>query len=122
MESKSTSVTIVVPLPPKELSPNSRCHWAVKNKVKKAYKDEVWLACLKADAPRKRALTATLQCRFYYGTKRRRDSDNALASIKYGVDSLVDYGILADDDKITHLPIIMGYDKLRPRLEMTITI
>lgn len=38
LQSVSGSTVIVLPWPPKELSPNARCHWAKLAKAKKTYR------------------------------------------------------------------------------------
>ena len=38
-------IVIELPLPAKELSPNSRCHWRAKAKAVKAYRAMAHLAC-----------------------------------------------------------------------------
>lgn len=91
-----TTTDIILPWPPKELSPNARGHWAVTARAKKAYR----LACAwqaKAQGVRKidaQALHLTLT--FYPPTRRAFDLDNALARMKSGLDGLAD--VLGVDD------------------------
>lgn len=91
-----TTTDIILPWPPKELSPNARGHWSVTARAKKAYR----LACAwqaKAQGARKidaEALHLTLT--FYPPTRRAFDLDNALASCKAGLDGLAD--VLGVDD------------------------
>lgn len=55
----------------------------------------------------------------FFPDKRRRDVDNLL---KGCLDSLVASGLMLDDSQITDLRIYRaGYDKARPRVEVTIT-
>jgi crossover junction endodeoxyribonuclease RusA len=89
--------------PPPELSPNARPFWAVKHKVRKAYREE----CARLAKSARLALgpylswplhaPVLLELRFLSATKRRRDRDNLIAWFKTGIDGLVDGGILADD-------------------------
>jgi len=78
---------LVLPWPPKELSPNARVHRLVKAKAAKAYRH----AC--------RALTKEaklvpagmhLKITFVPPTRQPRDLDNCLASIKSGLDGVAD--------------------------------
>lgn len=115
-------VTITVPLPPKQLSPNARVHWAVKNKAKKAYQEQVQVACLEQKIPKCKALSAKMQLAFHFKTKARHDPDNCIASVKCAIDQLVKYGLLSDDDKITLLPTTIHNDKENPRLVVTLEV
>ncbi len=51
---------------------------------------------------------ATVGATFHYKIKRRRDQDNAMASLKAAYDGLVDAGLIIDDD-FEHL------ERLAPR-------
>lgn len=57
---------------------------------------------------------------FYYKTKRRRDEDNAMGSLKAAYDGIVDAGLVGDDDwehmsrKIPEFRV----DKTFPRVEL----
>jgi len=116
------SVTITLPLPPKSLSPNARVHWAVKAKAVKAYRRIA--ACRTGIALgllRPYWTHATTQVTFYHARKARRDPDNLLASLKPIFDGLVDAGLLADDEYLTHLPVVKLIDSDNPRVVLTIT-
>ena len=82
---------IVFPWYPKELSPNSRLHWAKLAKFKKDYRIAWWAIALKE--ARKINLPegkVHLTIEFYPPSRRRYDLDNCLASIKSGLDGLAD--------------------------------
>ena len=95
-------------LPPRELSPNARVHWAVKAKAAREYGQTVFYAAVDA---RNRSYYETqyemclwknldhakVRVWFYVPPKRRRDIDNLVASFKSGLDALVRCGILVDD-------------------------
>lgn len=57
---------------------------------------------------------------FYHKTKRRRDEDNAIGSLKAAYDGIVDAGLVGDDDwkhmsrKIPEFRV----DKTFPRVEL----
>jgi Holliday junction resolvase RusA-like endonuclease len=61
-----------------------------------------------------------VQCRFFFATTRRRDSDNLLASCKAIFDGLVDAGVFTDDSGLTHLPATQAKDAKNPRVEIHI--
>ncbi len=111
-------ITITLPLPPKELSPNARVHWARRAKAAKGYRTLAWaeartvanFACL-AWTPAERI---AVQAIFYHRLDRRRDKDNALASLKPAFDGLADAGIIENDSGIVHLPVCMKVDLEEP--------
>lgn len=82
---------ITFPWPPKELSPNSRVHWAKKAKCAAAYKQNCYVAAkmevnkLKYTPPAGRL---HLFITFHPPDRRRRDDDNCPASFKSGRDAL----------------------------------
>lgn len=78
---------LVLPWPPKILSPNARPHWAVKARAVKAYRAGCYLLAKgfpvtfgAGDIP----LTVT----FCPPDARRRDRDNLIASMKAGMDGI----------------------------------
>jgi len=101
-------ISFLLPLPPRELSPNFNSPWAPKAKwfrinARKQYRRDVglevrqyvsgmWLRFL-AQNPRLR-LTET----YYIAGRRKRDLRNLFAAFKAGEDGLVDAGILLGDD------------------------
>lgn len=97
-------ITIQLPLPPVELQPNSRSHWALKNRIFQAYKQEAIVAAHphKFDArtlklPPLRT-PVELRLLFLYKVDRRHDEDNLLGSVKAALDGFVSAGLLFDDD------------------------
>jgi crossover junction endodeoxyribonuclease RusA len=59
---------------------------------------------------------------FYFPNERRRDEDNAIASLKAAYDGIVDAGLLPDDDH-KHMQRErpeFKIDKRHPRVELTI--
>jgi crossover junction endodeoxyribonuclease RusA len=81
---------VVLPWPPRDLSPNARVHWARKAKVTRSYREACYLlakqARLKAPDADRIALTVT----FLPPDGRRRDRDNLIASCKALFDGLAD--------------------------------
>lgn len=77
---------ITLPWPPKELSPNGRCHWATKARAFKAYRLDCWTAF----AGHRKALRGrdSFGFTFHPPSRRRTDLDNCFASIKAAIDAL----------------------------------
>ena len=103
LQSGNGSTVVVLPWPPKELSPNARMHWARLAKAKKAYREAcAWQA--KAQGAGKLQVEALhLTLTFYAPTRRAFDLDNALARCKAGLDGLCD--VLGVDDSKWSLTI-----------------
>lgn len=99
MPGPASSVTIELPFPPKELSPNSRPNRWEKAKAVREYRTAVgWMA---APTGRYRAtLTPPVSAvvTFVVPTRHKRDLDNLLAMLKPAWDGLVDAGVLTGDD------------------------
>lgn len=119
------SVTIELPLPHKNLSPNSRCHWRAKAEATKKARHAAWIGGTAVwvenflTAPQWEE--ATVQATFYCRDKRRRDRDNLLASLKAYFDGLADSKLIGNDSGLTHLPVKVAVDKKFPRVVLTVT-
>jgi crossover junction endodeoxyribonuclease RusA len=84
---QSGSITIELPWPPKELTPNARRrnHWRVTQRHAKAYRAECgWLT--KIERPRGVILSVT----FCPPDRRRRDDDGMIGAFKAGRDGVAD--------------------------------
>jgi crossover junction endodeoxyribonuclease RusA len=114
-------LTITLPLPPRELNPNARCHWAKKAKAVKEYRRRAWALARKAMRTPPRWKEAEARAVFYWPDRRRRDRDNAQASLKAAWDGITDAGMLEDDSGLTHRPCGWHVDRKNPRVELTIT-
>ena len=119
-------ITISLPFPPRELSPNSRAPWRAKAQETAAYRRQAgWLArmAMVAKEPGTFPLTppVTATVTFTLKNRRRRDLDNLLASIKAVWDGIVDAGLLKDDDAFSlHIvlaPVVVGAAGVSIRLE-----
>ena len=120
------TLTIILPLPPRVLSPNcpagsagGRFARAAAAKKYKRITSEI------ADAQQIDGAwqQATVRADFYHKQKRRRDDVNHLAMLKPAYDGLVESGVLADDDSrhLTTLPATFGVDRENPRVELHLT-
>ena len=89
---------MVLPWPPRECSPNARCHYQTKAKAARRYRHDCWaLACvakLRVDW----AGPVRLRITFCPPSRRRMDLDNAVAWIKNGLDGLAD-ALKVDDSR-----------------------
>ncbi len=109
--------TITLPLPSRNLSPNSRVHWSKLAEYKKAARrnaaHETWMQIgicrLKG-----------YRLDFYWPTKRRRDKDNAAAMCKAYLDGVADC-TGQDDSEWDFDGVRFAIDKENPRLEIVFT-
>jgi crossover junction endodeoxyribonuclease RusA len=116
-----TEYRITVSLPPRELSPNWRGHWARKAKAVKKARTEAWAAALETtEASQPLWKAATVQYTFYFGSNRRRDMDNLLSMCKGITDGLADAGLVDNDAAFTFLPVQCEVDRENPRLEIVV--
>ena len=93
-------ITIILPPPPAECSPNARCGWRAKAAAVQQYRYDCKIDALDQVGSLKWAWgkPVPVTITFILKDKRRHDWDNLLASFKAGIDGLVDAGLLPDDD------------------------
>lgn len=112
----------VLPLPPRELSPNVRSHWAKKAKAVKSYRLRAWVEARNAtNAKRLEWERAEVRTTFYLPDLRRRDPDNLMAAMKAAWDGIVDAHVLTDDRYLITYPPTLELDRKRPRVVVDIT-
>jgi len=123
------ALAITLSLPGGALSPNSRAHWRKLGKEKKLYGGMAYMAWREAAMRHSPGTTlrwqrAAAQATFFWAVHRRRDYDNASASLKCVWDQLRRLEILPDDDSdhLTHLPTVFRLDRNNPRVEITLTM
>lgn len=109
---------LILPWPPKELSPNARMHWAALAKAKKAFRAHCAWAAREQGARRITVDKLHLSLLFYPPSRRAYDLDNALARMKSGLDGLAD--VLGVDDKhwglsIARADTVGGYVQVEVR-------
>jgi len=112
-------MVIVLPLPPRELSPNARPHWAVKARAIRQYRETAYLSAL-AVRPARPWQTAKVTACFFFRTRRRRDRDNLLASLKAAFDGIADARVVANDAGMIHMPVEQYVDRKNPRVEIVV--
>lgn len=93
-------------IPARAAHPNARCHWSVHAKAKRASREEAMIETLRLlGSMRPRWEKAQLRLWYGFEVMRKRDPDNLVAWAKGPVDGLVRAGLLANDDKVTWLPV-----------------
>lgn len=118
------SVRVVLPLPPRVLSPNARSpgNWRKRAKAAKQYRSDAYMMTIAAGGQGLRWSKAIAQATFFWPTKQRRDVRNAEASLKAAYDGIVDAGLIVDDnyEVLTHYPTTFFVDEKRPRVEIMV--
>lgn len=121
-EQRTEAVRLTLPLPPRELSPNARTHWARKARSVAAYRlcAETMARKVVRASQRSRWDRAEVRTTFYLPDRRRRDRDNLMASMKAAWDGLVDAEILSDDRGLVQYPPVLEVDRENPRVEIEV--
>lgn len=116
------TLRVTLPLPLRELSPNSRCHWARKAAAKKKYRS--WAAAAAWAAKGSWAVRESVRLKIVLYARDRRskwDRDNLIAAMKAAIDGLADAGIVYDDRGVSlDDPEIVFGDK-DARMELVVT-
>lgn len=97
-------IDLILPWPPKELSPNARVHWKQKHRHAKAYRQDCFVLTKAAGAsvePGKLYFWLT----FCPPSRRHYDDDNLLARFKSGRDGVADGLGINDRDFVTTICI-----------------
>ena len=103
-------MTIALPLPPPDLRPNSRPHWARKAKATKAARNLAKLRTLEIGLPAE--MPTHYRITYHWPTPRRRwDDDNCVASCKAYLDGIC--AALRIDDQSLHLAGL-EHDRSKP--------
>lgn len=123
-----STLLVTISLPPKALSPNARPHWAAKAKAAKAHRGESFLMTGQAikgvdKGGQRWAKVGTevmVRVTFWHRVARRRDRDNAQASLKAAFDGIA-AALGVDDSQFWHAPLEMKVDRDKPRVEVELT-
>jgi Holliday junction resolvase RusA-like endonuclease len=121
------TIRLILPLPCRRLSPNCPCG-GVGARFAKAAAIKKYRALTRAAVEAQQVESApwqhtTAHVTFFFATKRRRDTDNALASLKSAYDGITESGLIPDDDSehlTRHMPAFQ-FDAQNPRVEITLT-
>jgi len=111
-------IRIEIPaLPPREASPNWRGHWTARYRGMRDYKTLVAIRArqaMRANPTTQPLPAARIDTTLVVRDNRYiMDGDNAIASLKAGIDGLVEAGILQDDKDIRVSPVFYDVDKTR---------
>jgi crossover junction endodeoxyribonuclease RusA len=98
-------IQIDLPWPSKDLSPNARCHWAVKARAVKKARSEAYLVASTWGPVDAKALDVTLT--FYPPDKRCYDDDNLVARAKSLIDGIAD-ALGVDDSRFRLQKPVLG--------------
>ena len=121
-------IRFTLPLPPNLA--NARMHWAVRNKHRADYELSCFAHLMRQKVKREKAVPM-YSARGAFGpviidatlyTWSPMDWDNLYARLKWAVDAIVKYGLLANDDP-THLTlgvISQQVDRKHRRIEVTL--
>tara|TARA_R110002020_G_scaffold302595_2_gene517974 strand:- start:10372 stop:10755 length:384 start_codon:yes stop_codon:yes gene_type:complete len=122
------ALTVTLSLPPKALTPNSRPHWAAKARAVKAHRGEAFLMAGRAVAGVDKggqwwAMVDTeimVRATFWFRVNRRRDRDNAQASLKSALDGIAE-ALGVDDSRFVMAPATLLVDADNPRAEVALS-
>lgn len=115
---------VILDLPPVELSPNKRVHWAKKAKKIKEYRQhamEMAMASAFDTDMKEPFVTPVVQISYFNARNVKPDADNILAAMKSAFDGFTDAGIWKDDRFCFYFPVRRECDRTAPRVEITIT-
>jgi Holliday junction resolvase RusA-like endonuclease len=118
-----TSLTITIPLPPKEVRNNWRGHWAKKAAAVKQYRSQAaWAAWREMGSIRwPKWKKASVKVTAYFPTARHLDPTNLIDALKPAFDGLQDAGVIENDKNLwPERPVIVTKDA-NPRVELVIT-
>lgn len=96
---------VILPWPPKGLSPNARTHWRAKAPIAKAYKQACWALTMEAGVVVPDSPKLALWLDFVPPDKRHRDDDNIIAAFKSGRDGVA-LALGIDDKRFRCLPFV----------------
>ncbi len=86
-------IDLILPWPPKELSPNARLHWSKVAAAKRKYRTACWAMTLEAEThfvPKKPDSKLRVHLLFIAPDRRNYDLDGLLSRMKSGLDGVAD--------------------------------
>lgn len=118
---------IVLPLPPRVLSPNVAqatlrgrfAKAAATRRYRRLAREAIQEECVDS-APWGKVV---VEAEFYFKRRGRHDDENAMVSIKPAYDGIVDAGLVVDDDSehMRKMPPMFLVDRIDPRVVLIIT-
>lgn len=109
---------VILPWPPRALSPNARTHWRAKAPIAKSYKQACWALTLNAGMVAPDTPKLALWLDFYPPDRRHRDDDNLVAAFKSGRDGVAQ-ALGIDDKRFRCFPMV--HDKIGGYVRVRIT-
>ncbi len=95
-------IEIILPYPSPVLNPNNKSHWRKKWRAQQEQKKIAGWMTMAANKPPEKDIYLLEVC-FFPPDNRRRDEDNALASMKHAFDGIAEvWGV--DDCRFRYLP------------------
>lgn len=123
---KDETAIIVIPIPPKCLSPNASV-WSQRGRFRKAAALKKQRRLARESAEEERITTAPwvmveVKAHFFYPTNRIHDEVNAQSTLKGAYDGIVDSGLVPNDDHVhwRNLTPEFSVDSKNPRVEITV--
>lgn len=98
--------TITLPWPDKRLSPNARQHWSNKARAVRRARHAAQALALEAGIRRIEDKALNVSVTFHAPDNRRRDTDNAISSLKASMDGIAD--VVGVDDSRWRLSFEWG--------------
>lgn len=83
-------VNLILPWPPKELSPNARTYWRKRAPIARSYREACYVLAKQSGVVIDWTGDIHAWIDFYPPDKRQRDDDNMIAAFKSGRDGLAD--------------------------------
>jgi crossover junction endodeoxyribonuclease RusA len=104
-------LTLTLPWPPRELSPNTRhAHWSIMARAKRRYRSACALLARSQGASKLDVPELAVSMIFVPPDRRRRDLDNCISSMKAGLDGLAD--VLGVDDNRWTMTAVMDHSRV----------
>ena len=105
------TLTVTLPWPPKDLSPNARAHWRKHARFVKAYRNTCWALSYQSMVKVTWEGDIHVWLDYYPPNRARRDLDNLIAASKAALDGLAD--ALKVDDSRFRLHTHLHHDQVR---------
>lgn len=121
-----TSLTITIPLPPKDVRNNARVHYMVKAQAVKVCRTSTRLIALRAITSNEISdklpwNKAKVHITAYFPTARHLDPANLIDALKPAFDGLEDAGVIENDKNLwPERPVIVTKDA-NPRVVLVVT-
>ncbi|MCW1887683.1 hypothetical protein OKA04_23300 [Luteolibacter flavescens] len=110
------TMTIVLPIPSRKVTPNGRAGWRAKAKLVRKYRSLAFWRMLELLGGEKPPRPVAYSYRYHWGSN-RRDDDNAIASGKAYLDGICE-ALKIDDRELRFRELIHEKDRTEPRMEV----